>query len=73
MIISFYDHEFKGLPNNASLVVDNPSYSLVRRGVELDELKCTCEAFKEDIQPTFLIVKNDRGNTWTALLRAFRN
>lgn len=61
MIISFYNEKFVGLQNNASLVVDNPSYSLVRRGVELDELKCTCEAFTEDIQPTFLIVKNDRG------------
>ena len=39
MIISFYNEKFVGLQNNASLVVDNPSYSLVRRGVELDELK----------------------------------
>lgn len=62
MIISFYDREFKGLQNNASLVVDNKSYSLIRRGVELDELKCVCEPFIEDIQPTFLVVKNDRGN-----------
>ncbi len=62
MIISFYDNEFKGLQNNASLVVDNKSYSLVRRGVDLDSLKCKCEAFTENIQPTFLIVKNDRGN-----------
>ena len=62
MIISFYDNQFKGLQNNASLVVDNKSYSLIRRGVDLDSLKCKCEAFTENIQPTFLIVKNDRGN-----------
>lgn len=62
MIVSFYDKNFKGLQNNASLVVDNASYSLVLRGVELDSLSCTCEAFTENIQPTFLIVKNDRGN-----------
>lgn len=63
MIISFYDNEFKGLQNNASLSVDNASYSLIRRGVELDEMSCTCEAFTENkIQPTFLVVKNDRGN-----------
>lgn len=62
MIISFYDNEFKGLQDNASLVVDNKSYSLIRRGVDLDSLKCKCEAFTENIQPTFLIVKNDRGN-----------
>ncbi len=61
MIISFYDKDFKGLQNNASLVVDNKSYSLIKRGVELDELKCTCEPFTENIQPTFLIVRNDRG------------
>jgi hypothetical protein len=61
MIISFFDKNFKGLQNNASLVVDNKSYSLIKRGVELDELKCTCEPFTENIQPTFLIVRNDRG------------
>jgi len=62
MIVSFYDKDFKGLQDNASLVVDNSSYSLIRRGVELDELKCTCEPFVESIQPTFLVVKNDKGN-----------
>lgn len=62
MIISFYNNEFKGLQNNASLIVDSKSYSLVRRGVDLDSLTCKCEAFTENIQPTFLIVKNDRGN-----------
>ncbi len=62
MIVSFFDKNFKGLQNNASLVVDNASYSLVRRGVDLDSLSCKCEAFTENIQPTFLIVKNDRGN-----------
>ena len=62
MIISFYDKDFNGLQDNASLVIDSKSYSLIRRGVELDELKCTSEPFTEDIQPTFLIVKNDRGN-----------
>lgn len=62
MIVSFYDKDFKGTKNNASLVVDNASYSLTRRAVDLDDLKCTCEAFTEDMQPTFVVVKNDRGN-----------
>ena len=62
MIISFYDKAFKGLSDNAALVVDNPSYSLVRRGVDFDSLSCKCEAFSEDIQPVFLVVKNDKGN-----------
>jgi hypothetical protein len=62
MIISFYDKDFKGLQDNASLVIDNNSYSLIKRGIELDELKCTCEPFIESIQPTFLVVKNDKGN-----------
>ncbi len=62
MILSFYDKNFKGLQNNASLVIDNNSYSLIKRGVDLDALSCTCEAFTENIQPTFAVVKNDRGN-----------
>ena len=62
MIVSFYDKNFKGLKNNASLVVDNASYSLVKRGVDFDSLSCKCEPFDEDIQPTFVVVKNDRGN-----------
>lgn len=62
MIISFYDRQFNGLQNNASLVIDNSSYSLVKRGIEFDSLSCKCEAFTENIQPTFLVVKNDKGN-----------
>lgn len=62
MIVSFYDKNFKGLQDNASLVIDSDSYSLIRRGVEMDELKCTCEPFVESIQPTFLIIRNDKGN-----------
>ena len=62
MIVSFYDKDFKGTKNNASLVVDNASYSLTMRAVDLDDLKCTCEAFTEDMQPTFVVIKNDRGN-----------
>ncbi len=62
MIVTFYDKDFKGLQDNAALVVGNGSFSLTRRGVEMDELKCTCEAFTADIQPTFVVVKNDRGN-----------
>ena len=62
MIVSFYDKDFRGTKNNASLVVDNASYSLTRRAVDLDELKCTCEAFTEDMHPTFVVIKNDRGN-----------
>lgn len=61
MIVSFYDEKFKGLQNNASLVVDNSSYKLVKKPIELNELTCTCEAFTEDIQPTFVIVKDDIG------------
>lgn len=62
MIVSFYDNNFKGLQNNASLVIDDNSYSLVKRPIEMDELTCTCEAFTENIQPTFLIVKDKKGN-----------
>lgn len=62
MIVSFYDKNFKGLQNNASLVVDKSTYSLIKRPVEIDELKCNCEAYTENIQPTFLVVKDDVGN-----------
>lgn len=61
MILSFYDKNFKGLQNNASLVVDNLSYKLIKKPIELNELSCFCEAFTEDIQPTFLIIKDDIG------------
>ena len=62
MIISFYDNNFKGLQNNASLRVDNDGYKLIKRPVELNELTCTCEAFSEDIQPTFLVISDARGH-----------
>ena len=61
MIASFYDKNFKGLQNNASLVVANDSYSLIKRPVEMDSLTCTCEPFTEDIQPTFLVIQDNKG------------
>ena len=61
MIVSFYDKEFKGLQNNASLTVDKESYKLVKRPVELNDLSCTCEPFTENIQPTFLVISDDLG------------
>ena len=62
MIISFYDKDFKGLQNNASLVIEDKSYKLVKRGVDFDTLTCVSEAYTQNIQPVFLIVKNDVGN-----------
>lgn len=61
MIVSFYDKEFKGLQNNASLTVDKASYKLVKRPVELNDLSCICEPFTENIQPTFLVISDDLG------------
>lgn len=61
MIASFYDKNFKGLQNNASLVISKDSYSLVKRPVEMNTITCTCEAFTEDIQPTFLIIQDNKG------------
>ena len=61
MIISFYDREFKPLQNNASLVIDKDSYMLIKRPIELNTFTCVCEAFTENIQPTFLVVKDDIG------------
>ena len=61
MIASFYDKDFKGLQNNASLVIAKDSYSLTKRPVEMDSLTCTCEPFTEDIQPTFLVIQDNKG------------
>ena len=62
MIISFYDREFKPLLNNASLLIDKNSYHLVKRPIELNDFSCVCEPFTEDIQPTFIVVKDDKGD-----------
>ncbi len=61
MIVSFYDRLFKPVDDNASLSVDLPSFKLVKRPVEMNDLSCKCEPFSEDIQPTFLIIKDDLG------------
>lgn len=61
MIVSFYDKDFKGLQNNASLTIDKTSYKLVKRPVELNDLSCICEPFTENIQPTFLVISDDLG------------
>lgn len=61
MIVSFYSKDFRGLQDNASLVIDDSSYYLTKRPVEMNDLSCTCEAFTEDIQPTFLIIKDNKG------------
>lgn len=61
MIVSFYDKNFEGLQNNASLVVAKDSYSLIKRPVEMNTISCVCEAFTEDIQPTFLVIQDNRG------------
>ena len=52
MIISFYNKDFVGLQNNASLLIDKNSYRLIKRPIELNDFSCICEAFTEDIQPT---------------------
>lgn len=62
MILSFYDKDFIGLQNNASLLVDDKSFKLVKRPIEMNDFNCTCEPFTENIQPTFIVVKNDRGS-----------
>ena len=61
MIASFYDKDFKGLQNNASLVISKDSYSLIKRPVEMNTLSCVCEPFAEDIQPTFLVIQDNKG------------
>lgn len=61
MIVSFYDKNFKGLQNNSSLTVANDSYKLIKRPIAMDSLTCKCEAFTEDIQPTFMVIQDNKG------------
>lgn len=61
MIISFYDKNFTAISDNSSLVVDINSFNLKKRPIELNEFSCLCEPFNEDIQPTFLVVKDNYG------------
>lgn len=61
MILSFYDKDFKAIANNTALVIDKKNYSLIKRPIELNTFSCVCETFTEDVQPTFLIVKDDIG------------
>ena len=61
MIVSFYDEKFRKLQNNASLVIHTKTYKLIKRPIEMNDLSCTCEPFTENIQPTFLVISDDRG------------
>lgn len=63
MIISFYNKDFEALQNNASLLIDRNNFNLVKRPVELNDFTCSCEAFTENIQPTFIVVKDDIGRS----------
>lgn len=61
MLISFYGKDIKAIADNSSFVIDTKSYSLIKRGIDYDSLKCVCEKYTGDIQPTFIVVKNDIG------------
>ena len=61
MIVSFYDENFRKLQNNASLVIHTKTYKLIKRPIEMNDLSCICEPFTENIQPTFLVISDDRG------------
>lgn len=59
MIITFYDKDFNALQNNASLNVGE--WSLTRRAVDFDDFTATSEPFLEDMNPTFVVLKDDYG------------
>lgn len=59
MIITFYDKNLVALPDSASLNVGR--WSLKRKAVDFDDFSATSEAFIEDINPTFVILKDDVG------------
>lgn len=59
MIISFYDKNFIALQDNASLNVGK--WELRRKAVDYDDFSLTSEAFYEDVNPCFVIMKDDYG------------
>lgn len=59
MIITFYDNNFIALQNNASLNVGK--YNLTRKAVDFDDFSATSEAFVENVNPCFVVMKDDRG------------
>lgn len=59
MILTFYDKNFKPISNNTSLNISE--FSLTRNAVDFDDFTCVSQGFKEDVNPTFVIMKDDRG------------
>ena len=59
MIVNFYNKDFVALQNNASLNVG--SWELKRKAVDYDEFTLTSEAFTENFNPCFVIMKDDFG------------
>jgi len=59
MIVSFYDKDFVALQNNASLSVGK--WELRRKAVDYDDFSLTSEPFIQDVNPCFVIMKDDYG------------
>lgn len=59
MIATFYDKNFVALQNNASLNVGR--WELKRKAVDFDDFSLTSEPFIEDVNPCFVILKDDYG------------
>lgn len=59
MIAVFYDKDFTALQNNASLNVGK--YEIVKRAVDFDDFSLTSEAFVENVNPCFVVMRNDLG------------
>jgi hypothetical protein len=59
MIVNFYSKDFVALQNNASLNVGN--WELKRKAVDFDDFSLTSEAFVQDVNPCFIIMKDDFG------------
>ena len=62
MLISFYDNNFNALQDNATLLVDNNSFELIKRPIEVNDFSCVCEKIGEDIHPTFVVLKDNYGS-----------
>lgn len=59
MIVSFYDRNFIALQNNATLNVGN--WELRKKAIDFDDFSFKSEPFIEDVNPTFVVVKDDFG------------
>lgn len=59
MIVTYYDKNFKSLADSSSLNVEK--YTIKRQALDFDDFTFTSESFMADFNPTFVVLKDNRG------------